>query len=120
MLPSLRARQYQTHRQLLTLLTHTSARLRTSLDAIIVPASRPAVNLDHAVTLARAVNCQLVVLCSLRAQAAEVNELLALRNFTRPSLSTCRQVTLFRSSTSSPPSRLAWVFPTATLTLMVT
>jgi len=35
------------------------------------------------VTLARAVNCQLVVLCSLRAQAAQVNELLALRNFTQ-------------------------------------
>ena len=72
------ARQFQTH---LPLLGRTNARLRTSLDAIIVPASRPAVNLDHAVTLARAVNCQLVVLCSLRAQAAEVNELLALRNF---------------------------------------
>ncbi len=81
--PSRDARQFQTHLQLLTLLTHTSARLRTSLDAIIVPASRPAVNLDHAVTLARAVNCQLVVLCSLRAQAAQVNELLALRNFTQ-------------------------------------
>ena len=76
------ARQFQTHLQLLTLVTHTSARLRTSLDVIIVPASRPAIYLDHAVTLARAVNCQLVVLCSLRAQAAEVNELLALRNFT--------------------------------------
>jgi glycosyltransferase involved in cell wall biosynthesis len=74
------ARQFQTH---LPLLGRTNARLRTSLDAIIVPASRPAVNLDHAVTLARAVNCQLVVLCSLRAQAAEVNELLALRNFTQ-------------------------------------
>jgi len=74
------ARQFPTHLQLLT---RTSSRLRTSLDAIIVPASRPAVNLDHAVTLARAVNCQLVVLCSLRAQAAEVNELLALRNFTQ-------------------------------------
>lgn len=74
------ARQFQTH---LPLLGRTNARLRTSLDAIIVPASRPAVNLDHAVTLARAVNCQLVVLCSLKAQAAEVNELLALRNFTQ-------------------------------------
>ena len=75
------ARQYQTHRQLLAL---TSARFGTgSLDAIIVPAARPAVNLDHAVTLARAVNCQLVVLCSLKARAAEVNELLALRNFTQ-------------------------------------
>ncbi len=74
------ARQFQTHLQLLG---RANARLRTSLDAIIVPASRPAVNLDHAVTLARAVNCQLVVLCSLSAQAVEVNELLALRNFTK-------------------------------------
>jgi glycosyltransferase involved in cell wall biosynthesis len=78
--PSRDARQFQTHLQLLA---HTSARLRTSLDAIIVPASRPAANLDHAVTLARAANCQLVVLCSLKAQATEVNELLALRNFTQ-------------------------------------
>ena len=76
--PSPGARQYQTHRQLLA---RTSARLPASLDAIIVPASRPAVNLDHAVTLARAVRCQLVVLCSGKAHATEVNELLASRNF---------------------------------------
>jgi hypothetical protein len=75
------ARQYQTH---LSLLARTSARRQAaSLDAIIVPASRTAVNLDHAVTLARAVNCQLVVLCSLKAQAAEINELLDLRGFTQ-------------------------------------
>jgi hypothetical protein len=58
-------------------------RRQASLDAIIVPASRSAVNLDHAVTLARAVDCHLVVLCSLKAKAAEVNELLDLRNFNR-------------------------------------
>jgi hypothetical protein len=81
MLPSPRARQYHTHRQLLA---GTRARLgEGSLDAIIVPASRPAVNLDHAVTLARALGCWLVVLCSLNARAEEVNELLALRNFSR-------------------------------------
>lgn len=74
------ARQYQTHLQLLA---HTSARLRVTLDAIVVPASRPAFNLDHAVTLARALRCHLVVLCSLKAQAAEVNNLLDLRNFTQ-------------------------------------
>ncbi len=74
------AQQYQTHLQLLG---NISARFKASLDAIIVPASRPALNLDHAVTLARAVNCHLVVLCSLKAQAAEVNELLDLRNFNR-------------------------------------
>jgi len=81
MLPSSRARQYHTHRQLLT---RTRAKLgEGSLDAIIVPASRPAANLDHAVTLARALGCWLVVLCSLKARAVEVNELLALRNFRR-------------------------------------
>jgi hypothetical protein len=79
------ARQYETHRNLLA---STSVRpgdgtAQGSLDAIIVPASRPAVNLDHAVTLARAVGCQLVVICSHRARSAEVNELLAERSFTR-------------------------------------
>ena len=79
--PSAGARQYPTHRQLLA---RTSAKPSPgSLDAIIVPASRSAVNLDHAVTLARALRCQLVVLCSHNARAAEVNELLALRNFTQ-------------------------------------
>jgi hypothetical protein len=81
MLPSSRARQYHTHRQLLT---RTRARLgEGTLDAIIVPASRPAANLDHAVTLARALGCWLVVLCSRKARADEVSELLALRNFRR-------------------------------------
>jgi hypothetical protein len=79
------ARQYETHRNLLA---RTSPRpgggiAHGSLDAIIIPASRPAVNLDHAVTLARAVDCQLVVICSHRARSAEVNNLLAERNFTR-------------------------------------
>jgi hypothetical protein len=82
--PSPGARQYQTHRQLLP---RTSARLSgpgpRPLDAIIVPASRPAVNLDHAVTLARKLRCQLVVLCSFRARAADVNDLLASRNFSQ-------------------------------------
>ena len=71
-------RQYQTHLQLLTC---TSVRRDASLDAIIVPAARQAPNLDHAVTLARALGCWLVVLCSLKARANEVNDLLALRNF---------------------------------------
>ena len=81
MLPSPRARQYHTHLQLLA---RTRARLgEGSLDAIIVPASRPADNLDHAVTLARALGCWLVVLCSINSRAKEVNKLLALRNFSR-------------------------------------
>ena len=80
--PSRDARQFHTHRQLLA---RARAKLGAtaigSLDAIIVPASRPAPNLDHAVTLARALRCQLVVLCSRDARAVEVNELLASRNF---------------------------------------
>jgi len=51
------------------------------LDAIIVPASRPASNLDHAITLARAARCQLVVLCSRQARVGDVNKLLASRTF---------------------------------------
>jgi hypothetical protein len=76
------AQQWDTH---LPLLARTNAQLAgrssASLDAIIVPASRHAVNLDHAVTLARALQCELVVLCSVQAQSSDVNELLALRNF---------------------------------------
>jgi hypothetical protein len=79
-LPPGDTRQFQTH---IELLTYTSARVRASLDAIIVPASRPAPNLDHAITLARKLSCQLVVLCSRKARADKVNELLASRNFTR-------------------------------------
>jgi len=51
------------------------------LDAIIVPASRSAANLDHAVTLARAAHCLLVLICSGRALADEITELLAARSF---------------------------------------
>jgi hypothetical protein len=74
-----RGQQFPTHHQLLAT---TTARIQASLDAIIVPASRSAVNLDQAVMLARKLRCHLVVLCSLNARADEVNELLALRNFT--------------------------------------
>ena len=51
------------------------------LDAIIVPASRPAANLDHAITLARAANCHLLILCSHHVRPAEVELLLAERSF---------------------------------------
>ena len=75
------ARQHETHRQLVGLARPGLGRRKPHLDAIIVPAARPAGNLDHAVTLARAVGCTLVVLCSKEAQAAEVSELLAARGF---------------------------------------
>lgn len=74
-------RQHETHRQLVGRARPGLGRRRPRLDAIIVPASRPAGNLDHAVTLARAVGCTLVVLCSKLAQAAQVSELLTARGF---------------------------------------
>ena len=76
-------RQHETHRQLVG-----SGRpvvgLRVPPDAIIVPASRPAGNLSHAIALAQAVNCRLVVLCSREAKAAEVMEEAAAAAFRRP------------------------------------
>jgi len=56
---------------------------RAALNAIIVPASRTAPNLDQAVALAKAINCWLVVFCSRQAQAGEVNELAAGMRFNR-------------------------------------
>jgi glycosyltransferase involved in cell wall biosynthesis len=58
-------------------------RRRPALDAIIVPASRPAQNLDHAVALALALNCWLVVFCSRQARAEEVNALAAAKRLSR-------------------------------------
>ena len=51
------------------------------LDAIIVPGTRPAAYLDHAVTLARAAKCSLVILCSHYLCSREVKEYLAARSF---------------------------------------
>ena len=53
------------------------------LDAIIVPGARKATYLDHAVTLARASNCSLVVLCSWNLDGREVKEYLDARSFTQ-------------------------------------
>ena len=51
------------------------------LDAIIVPGARKATHLDHAVTLARAAQCSLVVLCSQDLHGREVKEYLDARAF---------------------------------------
>lgn len=51
------------------------------LDAIIVPASRPAAHLDHAVTLARAAGCWLLILCSGRLNRTEAVKFLAARSY---------------------------------------
>jgi hypothetical protein len=52
-----------------------------NLDAIIVPGGRPAAYLDHAVTLARAAQCWLVVLCSQDLHGREVKEYFEARSF---------------------------------------
>ncbi len=53
------------------------------LDAIIVPASRPAANLDSAISLARATHSRLLILCSRETEAAAVHQLLDSRLFTQ-------------------------------------
>jgi len=77
-------RQYESHRQLIASVRAGAGRSgRVGLDAIIVPASRQSNNLDHAVTLARAARCRLVVFCSRDTRVAEVEQLLADRCFSQ-------------------------------------
>jgi hypothetical protein len=75
-------RQHGTHRELVEQVW-PPPKPAWMLDAIIVPAARPAVNLDHAVTLARTAGCQLVVLCSREAHSDQAERLLASRSFER-------------------------------------
>jgi hypothetical protein len=51
------------------------------LDAIIVPASRPARNITTAIELAKAADCHLVVLCSMDARPEKVRSLFASKGF---------------------------------------
>jgi hypothetical protein len=77
-------RQHGTHRALVGQTGPRDASLaKLDLDAIIVPASRPAAHLDHAITLARAADCWLLVLCSRRIRGAQVKHFLAERSFTK-------------------------------------
>lgn len=76
-------RQHDTHKELVGQLSPRSAQFSAGhLDAIVVPASRLAVNLESAITLARAIGCYLVVLCSRDANASDVEQLMADRCFT--------------------------------------
>jgi hypothetical protein len=76
-------RQHETHRELLGRPRPGAWRSSGAVqDAIVVPASRPAENLEHVVSLAQATRCQLVVLCSLDAHSADVWRLLKARHFT--------------------------------------
>jgi len=75
-------RQYETHRQLAGRARSGNWRAgRTVLDAIIVPATRTAENLEHAVTLAQAAECWLIVLCSLETRATDVGQLFSDKRF---------------------------------------
>jgi hypothetical protein len=76
--------QHDTHVQLIGHVKPepTETRHRPALDAIVVPASRQAHNLEHAITLARAARCRLVILCSRDTRETEVHNLLTARSFT--------------------------------------
>ena len=77
-------RQYDTHRSLAGHRVLGIPRFgAVGLDAIIVPGTRPATYLDHAVTLARAAKCSLVILCSHYLDGREVKEYLDARSFSK-------------------------------------
>jgi hypothetical protein len=69
--------QYPTHVQLIESSRLSAPSARAGLDAIIVPAARPAENLETAVKLAKETGARLIVLCSFRTHADEVRDLLA-------------------------------------------
>jgi glycosyltransferase involved in cell wall biosynthesis len=69
--------QYATHDGLIEPSCLPAPSARTGLDAIIVPAARPAKNLRTAVGLAAETGARLIVLCSFLAYAGEVRALLA-------------------------------------------
>jgi hypothetical protein len=63
------ARQHRSHKDLLTEVP-AGAAPRAGLDAIIVPNARPAPYLKHAIAAAQRLDAHLLLLCSLRADAA--------------------------------------------------
>jgi hypothetical protein len=69
--------QYPTHAELIEPNCPAQQSVGTGLNAIIVPASRPAENLQTAVELAQGTGARLIVLCSLRTHADDVRALLA-------------------------------------------
>jgi hypothetical protein len=74
-------RQLGPHGQLVSQTDQRELGADLKLDAIIVPTSRPAHNLEQAIILARATHCTLLILCSRRAAPAEVRRLLAQWSF---------------------------------------
>jgi hypothetical protein len=69
--------QYPTHAELIESSCPPAPSARAGLDAIIVPAARPAKSLQTAVELAKETGARLVVLCSFRTHTGEVRALLA-------------------------------------------
>ncbi len=80
--PAGRVRQLGTHCQLVSQTEPRELDADLTLDAIIVPTSRPAYHLEQAITLARAIHCALLILCSRSAARDDVQRLLAQRSFT--------------------------------------
>jgi hypothetical protein len=74
-------RQLGTHRKLVRRTEQPKIDTKLTLDAIVVPASRPAKNLETAITLARAARSALVILCSHQVTPAAVHRVLAERSF---------------------------------------
>jgi hypothetical protein len=72
-----RVLQYSTHAELLEPSLPSAPSADPGLDAIIVPAARPAKNLLTAAGLASETGARLIVLCSFRTHADEVRALLA-------------------------------------------
>lgn len=69
--------QYSTHAELVESSCPPVPSAGTGLDAIIVPAARPARNLRTAVNLAKDTGARLIVLCSFRTHVDDVGDLLA-------------------------------------------
>jgi hypothetical protein len=76
--------QYFSHAALIESNCPLKSSADTRLDAILVPAARPAENLQTAVKLATETGARLVVLCSFRTRADEVRALLAEHSLTSP------------------------------------
>ena len=74
-------RQSSTHRKLVSRTEQPKIDAGLTLNAIVVPASRPADNLETAITLARAARSALLILCSHQATSAEVHQVLTKRSF---------------------------------------
>lgn len=78
--------QYSTHAELVDSNCPVVPSAATGLDAIIVPAARPAGNLQTAVELAKETGARLIVLCSFRTHADEVRALLAKHSLRDPAV----------------------------------